>query len=467
MFTMNSLKINNNGNLELGGRDVTELAREFGTPLYIMDEDRIRQNCRVYTKAIDEYYGGKGMALYAGKALSCKYIFNIIKDENMGIDVASGGELYTALSVGFPPEKIYFHGNHKIKSEILQALDAGIGRIVVDNKSELELLNRLALEKGKIVKIAFRVKPGVEAHTHEFIRTGQIDSKFGFTLETGEAEEIIKIASELKGVEVVGIHCHIGSQIFDRAPFELAAKIMLGFIADMKDKYGIELSELNLGGGFGIKYTDDDTPISYDSYISAIAKVVDEVCAVRNIQRPFILMEPGRSIVADAGITVYTVGEVKEIYDIKSCDEIEVNSTSSPLATAARNVQRCDGNDKVRCHIRTYVVVDGGMTDNPRYIMYGAKYDAKLVSNPNGAEEQMVTVAGRCCESGDVLIENIDLPKVNVGDLLAILSTGAYNYSMASNYNRIPRPPIVMVSNGEAKLAVRRETYEDLVRNDM
>jgi len=429
---METLKINNNGNLELGGRDVAEIAKEFGTPLYIMDEQRIRQNCRVYTKAINDYYGGHGMALYAGKALACKYIFNIIKEENMGIDVVSGGELYTALSVGFPPEKIYFHGNHKIEDELILALTVGVGKFVVDNKSELELLNKLATEKGKVAKIVFRVKPGVEAHTHEFIRTGQIDSKFGFTLETGEAEEVIKIASELKGVEIVGIHCHIGSQIFDRAPFELAAEIMLNFIADIKEKYGIEMSELNLGGGFGIKYTDDDTPISYDNYIKAIAKVVDEVCEKRNIKRPFILMEPGRSIVADAGITVYKVGEVKEIPNV-----------------------------------RTYVLVDGGMTDNPRYIMYGAKYDAKLVHNPNGNPEQTVTIAGRCCESGDVLIENIELPKINVGDYLAVLCTGAYNYSMASNYNRIPRPPIVMVNNGDVKLAVKRETYEDLVRNDV
>ncbi|MCL2837727.1 MAG: diaminopimelate decarboxylase [Oscillospiraceae bacterium] len=432
MFVMDTLKVNNNGNLELGGLDVQSVAREFGTPLYIMDEDKIRQNCRVYTKSINDYYGGNGLALYAGKALACKYIFNIIKEENMGLDVSSGGELFTALSCGFPAEKIYFHGNHKIEDELFLALDAGVGRFVVDNKSELELLNRLAVEKGKVAQIAFRVKPGVEAHTHEFIRTGQIDSKFGFTLETGEAEEIIKIAAALEGVKVVGVHCHIGSQIFDRAPFELAARIMLEFIADMRDKHGVKLTELNLGGGFGIKYTDDDNPISYDHYIAAIAKVVDEVCAERNIQRPFILMEPGRSIVADAGLTVYTVGEVKEIPNI-----------------------------------RTYVVVDGGMTDNPRHIMYDAKYDAKLVSNPCGAAEQTVTIAGRCCESGDVLIRDIGLPKVKVGDMLAVLSTGAYNYSMASNYNRIPRPPIVMISNGEAKLAVRRESYEDLIRNDM
>jgi len=432
MFAQDNLKVNNSGNLELGNLDVSDMAREFGTPLYIMDEARIRQNCRVYTKAINDYYGGHGLALYAGKALACKYIFNIIKEENMGIDVASGGELYTALSVGFPAEKIYFHGNHKIEEELVQALDANVGRFVVDNKSELELLNKLAIEKEKIAKIVFRVKPGVEAHTHEFIRTGQIDSKFGFTLETGEAEEIVKIASRLNGVEIVGVHCHIGSQIFDRAPFELAAEIMLNFIADVKEKYGVEMSELNLGGGFGIKYTDDDTPISYDNYIAAISKVVDDVCGKRNIKRPFILMEPGRSIVADAGITVYKVGEVKEIPGV-----------------------------------RTYVVVDGGMTDNPRYIMYGAKYDAKLVNNPNGKPEQTVTIAGRCCESGDVLIEDIALPKVNVGDYLAVLCTGAYNYSMASNYNRIPRPPIVMVNNGETKLAVKRETYEDIIRNDI
>ena len=431
-FVMKCLGINENGNLTIGGCDLKEIAEAYGTPAYIMDEDEIRANCRIYTQSIKDHYDGKGLVLYASKALSCKYIYQIMKEEGMGVDVVSGGELYTALEAGFPNEKIYFHGNNKTVEEIAFALSKGVGRIVVDNEQELSLINQLSGESGITTKVLFRIKPGIDAHTHSFIQTGQIDSKFGVALENGEAEQIMKTAHQMPNIEVVGVHCHIGSQIFELAPFELAAEKMMNFIADMNDCYGIHIHELNLGGGFGIKYVEEDRPVNYDRYIQAVSKVVKRVAKERNIDLPSILMEPGRSIVAPAGLTLYTVGTIKNIPGI-----------------------------------RTYVSVDGGMGDNPRHIMYGSEYEAALVENPNGEKRNTVTVAGKCCESGDILIRDIKLPEIHSGDLLAVLSTGAYNYSMASNYNRIPRPPVVMIQNGLPKLAVKRETYEDLVRNDV
>ncbi len=431
-FVMNCLSVNESGNLSIGGCDVADLAERYGTPAYIMDEDEIRGNCRVYNKAMREYYGGNGLVLYASKALCCKYIYRIMKEENMGVDVVSGGELYTALKAGFPAEKIYFHGNNKTVDEISMALKNGVGRIVVDNIFELHVLNKIAGELGKTADILFRIKPGIDAHTHSFVQTGQIDSKFGVALETGEAEEIIKTADGLQNINVVGVHCHIGSQIFELAPFELAAEKMMNFIGDLKDKYSIEIKELNLGGGYGIKYTESDTPIDYDKYIQAVSKVVRGISEKRNIPLPFIVMEPGRSITAEAGLTVYKAGAVKHIPGV-----------------------------------RTYISVDGGMGDNPRYILYQSEYEAVRVYDPLAEKNMTATIAGKCCESGDILIKNAKLPNIKEGDLIAVLATGAYNYSMASNYNRIPRPPIVMVSGGEARLAVKRESYDDLIANDL
>ncbi len=431
-FVMDCLSVSKKGKLEIGGCEVSKVAKEFGTPLYIMDEDTIRKNCRVYLNSMKEYYNGQGLVLYASKALSCKRIYNIMKEEGMGIDVVSGGELYTALKADFPAEKIYFHGNNKTEDELVMALENGVGRIVVDNIYELNLINALAKEKGIVANILFRIKPGIDAHTHSFVQTGQIDSKFGVALETGEAEDIIGTAIKMENVCVVGVHCHIGSQIFELEPFKLAAKTMLEFIAYLKEKYSLEIKELNLGGGFGIKYVEKDMPIEYNKYIEAVSQVVNEECEKLKIDRPFIIMEPGRSVVASAGLTVYKVGAVKDIPNI-----------------------------------RTYVSVDGGMADNPRYIMYESEYEAVLPDNPMGEKDKTVTIAGKCCESGDILIQQADLPKVEVGDYLAILATGAYNYSMSSNYNRIPRPPIVMIKNGQPLLAVRRETYEDVCKCDL
>lgn len=431
-FVMKNLTVNEKGGLSLGGCDVAEAAREYGTPLYLMDEGQIRENCRIYNQSMQDYYDGNGIVLYASKALSCKQIYRIMKEENMGVDVVSGGELYTALSTGFPAERIYFHGNNKTEEELRYAMQSGVGRIVVDNKFELALIGRLAKEVGKTAKISFRIKPGIDAHTHSFVQTGQIDSKFGVALETGEAEEIMVQASKLDGVEVVGVHCHIGSQIFELAPFELAAEKMMNFIGDCKDKYGIKITELNLGGGYGIKYTESDVPVDYDKYIQAVSAVVKKTAEQRGVELPYIVMEPGRSIVCSAGMTVYTVGAVKEIPNV-----------------------------------RTYVSVDGGMGDNPRYILYESEYEAVAVQNPRGEKTMTATVAGKCCESGDILVKDAKLPRLNAGDLLAVLATGAYNYSMASNYNRIPRPPIVMIKDGKPYVAVKRETYEDLVSNDI
>ncbi len=431
-FVMNCLDVNEKGELRIGGADLTEVAKKYGTPAYVMDENEIRRNCRVYTKAMNDYYDGNGIVLYASKALSCKYIYKIMAEENMGVDVVSGGELYTALKAGFPADKIYFHGNNKTEDELRMAIENGVGRIVVDNIFELEALDKLSGEYGKKSAIMFRIKPGIDAHTHSFVQTGQIDSKFGVALETGEAEEIVKRASEMENVAVVGLHCHIGSQIFELAPFELAAEKMMNFIGDIKDKYAVETDELNLGGGYGIKYVDTDAPIDYDKYIEAVSKVARRIADERGLKLPFMVMEPGRSIVAPAGLTLYTIGAVKEIPGV-----------------------------------RTYVSVDGGMGDNPRYIMYESEYEAVAVGNPNGDKEMTATIAGKCCESGDVLVKDAKLPKVKNGDLLAVLATGAYNYSMASNYNRIPRPPIVMIKDGEMKLAVKRESYDDLIACDL
>ncbi len=430
MFVSECLGVNEKNHLTIGGVDTLQLAEKYGTPLYVMDEDLIRKHCRIYKSAMDKYYGGNGLVLYASKAFSCKYMCRIANEEGLGLDVVSGGELYTAHKAGFPMEKVFFHGNNKTADELEMAVTLGVGTIIVDNIYELETLNKIAGNMGKKSDVMFRIKPGIDAHTHDFIMTGQIDSKFGVALETGEAMQAYKKAAKMENLNVVGVHCHIGSQIFDRAPFEEAAKVLMNFIGDLSD-IGINVQKLNLGGGYGIKYTKDDTPIDYDKYMEAVSEVVKNTAAKRNIPLPQILMEPGRSIVAPAGITLYTIGCIKDIPDI-----------------------------------RTYVSVDGGMADNPRHIMYDSKYDAVLAKNPLGEIDKTVTIAGKCCESGDILVRDIALPNLEVGDTLAVLATGAYNYSMASNYNRIPRPPVVMVSGGTDTVAVKRETYEDIIKND-
>lgn len=432
MFVSECLNVNQKGNLTIGGCDTLELVKEYDTPLYVMDEALIRKNCATYVNALKEFYGENALALYASKAFCTVAMCKIAKEEGMGIDVVSGGELYTALKAKFPTEKIYFHGNNKTYDELLFAVKNNVGRIVVDNYEELEMLNNIAKENNKKVKISFRIKPGIDAHTHDFVKTGQIDSKFGVALENGEAYEIVKKTLEYINIEFIGIHCHIGSQIFDIAPFELAATVMLTFAKKLKDELNIEVKELNLGGGYGIKYTENDDPMPYDSYIKIVSSVVKEFCKNNNLSVPFIVMEPGRSIVGSAGITLYTVGSVKEI----------------------------------KGH-RTYISVDGGMPDNPRYALYKSRYTALIANKAVQEQTENYTIAGKCCESGDLIGENMPLPKAEKGDILAVLATGAYNYSMSSNYNRIPKPPVIFVNGGKARIVVKRETYEDIVRNDI
>ncbi len=432
MYVSDCIDINNEGHLSIGGCDTVALAKEFGTPVYVFDENEIRKNLRTFRDSMTEYYGGNGLAVYASKAFNCKEMCRICAQEGTGIDVVSGGELYTALSVGFPAENIVFHGNNKTYAELYAAVENGVGRIVVDNFDELETLSGIAAELGKTAGIMFRIKPGIDAHTHDFIKTGQIDSKFGFALETGEAMDAVKKALATPNVKLRGLHCHIGSQIFDIDPFELAAKVMLELYKAVKDETGAEFDELNLGGGFGIRYLESENPKPYGEYMKNVSAVVKEYCEKLGLKMPFVLIEPGRSVVGAAGITLYTVGCVKKIPDI-----------------------------------RTYVSIDGGMTDNPRYALYHADYEVVCANKANEERSEVVTVAGKCCESGDLIQENTKLQAVEAGDILAVLSTGAYNYSMSSNYNRIPRPPVVMVKDGEARVVVRRETYADVANCDV
>ncbi len=432
MFVNDCLNVNEKGHLTIGGCDTLELAKEFGTPLYVMDEATIRNTCKSYVNSIKTHYDGKGLPMYASKALSCKALVQLADSENMGLDVVSGGEIYTAMKANFPPEKIQFHGNNKTEAELRMALDYNIGKIIVDNLYELELLNKIAGEKNKVVKISMRIKPGIDAHTHNFIMTGQIDSKFGFALETGEAMAAVKESLKLGNVDLTELHCHIGSQIFDIDPFVKAAEVMMDFIGQIKRETGHLVTELNLGGGYGIKYTENDNPVPYDNYMAAVSKAVKAKAAENDIPVPFIYMEPGRSVVGEAGITLYTVGGRKEIPNI-----------------------------------RTYVSVDGGMTDNIRYALYESEYTVVNAGKADQEPNEKVTVAGKCCESGDLIQKDTPVADVQVGDILAVLSTGAYNYSMASNYNRNPRPAIVMVKDGKARLIVKRESYDDLVANDL
>lgn len=424
--------INALNHLTIGGCDSIELCEKYGTPLYVIDENVVREHCRLYKNSIDECYDGNGLVFFASKALCNLETIRVVKSEGLGADSVSAGELYTVLKAGMEPEKICVHGNNKTEDELEFAIKNNVGRIVVDNIAELEKVNNIAKANNIIQKVLFRIKPGIDAHTHDFIMTGQIDSKFGFALETGEAEEAIKAALGFENLLVAGVHCHIGSQIFESEPFKEAAKVLINFMADVKDKTGYEMFELNLGGGFGVTYTKNDDPIQFNKYIEEVSVVIKQECAKRNLTLPFIMMEPGRSIVGTAGVTLYTVGAIKDIPDI-----------------------------------RRYVSVDGGMSDNPRYILYQAEYTA-LVANKAGDEKsEKVTLAGKCCESGDLLGENMSLQSVEVGDKIAVLTTGAYNYSMASNYNRIPRPAMVMVKDGESRIIVKRETFEDMVRNDV
>ena len=427
-----NLSINKEGHLCFAGLDTVELAKKHGTPLFLIDEDRIRQNARTYINAMRKYFGGDSGPLLASKALCFSEIYRIAASEGMRTDIVSPGELYTAHSAGFPMERAYFHGNNKTNEDIAYAIECGIGYFIVDNREELEEINRVASGKGMKQKILLRLSPGIDPHTHAKISTGKVDSKFGSAIETGQADEMVALALSLEGVELQGYHCHIGSQIFECDPFCDAADIMLDYVAHIKEKLGFEAGVLNIGGGFGVRYVDDDPYIDYEEGIRKIASHVDAKCLSLGINKPTILMEPGRSMVADAGMTLYTVGTVKTITGYK-----------------------------------TYVSIDGGITDTPRYALYQSKYTFEIANKVNEEKILDCTIAGRCCESGDLLGEDVKLQRAERGDILATLVTGAYNYAMSSNYNKIPRPPVVMIKDGADRIAVKRETYADLARLDV
>ena len=431
MILFPHLDVNKEGHLTVGGMDTVALAKEFGTPAYLLDENVIRAQCRIYRDAAKRYFGEDALPLYASKALCFTGVYRIAAEEGLGVDCVSGGELYTARRAGFPAERIYFHGNNKTDNDLEDALDMGVGTIVVDNRDELDALDRLAARRGKVQRILLRITPGIDPHTHKAISTGSVDSKFGSAIETGQAMEIVRAALLKKNVRLVGLHCHIGSQIFDVQPFADAADIMARFIADIRQKLGYEIDELNLGGGLGVPYTEYDRRIDYADAIRQIGEIVTGYCREHGIKLPKVILEPGRSLVAAAGVTLYTVGSVKEIPGFKN-----------------------------------YISVDGGMPDNPRYALYQSQYTALIANRANEPRDYRATIAGRCCESGDLIGENMEIQHAKRGDILAVLVTGAYNYSMASNYNRIPRPPVILIRDGKASVAVRRETYEDLCRND-
>lgn len=431
MFLHGTSEINDKGHLQIGGCDTTVLAQEFGTPLYIVDEGLVRQRAREFVEAF-KATGLKFQVAYASKAFSVMAMCAIAEQEGLSLDVVSDGELYTALQAGFPVERIHFHGNNKTPDEINMALDAGIGCFVVDNFIELSLLNALAADKGKTANVLLRITPGVEAHTHDYISTGQQDSKFGFDLGNGTAFRAIEETLKLTNLNLLGVHSHIGSQIFEVEGFGMAVDKVAKFAVQVRNELGKTFSVINVGGGFGIRYVEGDTPLPLATYVNAIADAIISNFTSAEYPTPEIWIEPGRSMVGDAGTTLYTIGTNKEIPGV-----------------------------------RKYIAVDGGMTDNPRPALYGSKYDALLANRANDANEETVSVAGKCCESGDMLIWDLELPKSESGDLLAVFCTGAYNYAMASNYNRIRRPAVVFVKDGEASLAVKRESLNDIVANDV
>ena len=420
--------------LTFAGRDVTELAEKYGTPLYLMDEDKIRANCRTYKKAMADFFGKGSFPVFASKAACFKRIYEIMKEENMGIDLVSSGEIATAVKADFPMENSYFHGNNKTDFDISFAMDSGVGHFMVDNMCEIKAINELAGERGIIQKVILRLTPGIDPHTYAAVATGKVDSKFGIAIETGQAEAFVKEAKDFENVQIVGYHCHVGSQVFNEEGnvYLEAATIMLKFFADMYRKYNVKAEILNMGGGFGVRYTDADPYMDIAGNIETISKHIKDIAEKLEIPVPRVLMEPGRSIVADAGMTLYSVGTIKEITGYKN-----------------------------------YVSIDGGMTDNPRYALYGSKYTVLLANRMDEECNFKADVAGRCCESGDIIQPDVMMPKPVRGDIVAVCTTGAYNYSMASNYNRVPRPAVVMLSGGEDYVAVRRETFEDLIRNDV
>ncbi len=418
-------------NLTFAGYDTVELAKKYKTPLMLLDENKIRNTIRTYKNAMKKYFGEKSCPLYASKALSFVGMYQIAKEEGICTDIVSTGELYTAIKAGFPLENAFFHGNCKTDTDIKYAIEQKIGFFIVDTYDELYAIDRIARELGVKQKILFRITPGIDPHTHQAISTGKVDSKFGTAIETGQAYEITKTALSLENIDLRGFHCHIGSQIFEIEPFCDAADIMIKFIGEIKEKLGYVAEFLNLGGGFGVRYVESDPYIDYAENIRKISEHINEYCKNNALPYPTILMEPGRSIVADSGITIYTVGSVKEITGYKN-----------------------------------YVAIDGGMSDNPRYALYQSAYTILCANKMTKTPDYLCTIAGRLCESGDLIQENVTIPRVERGDNIAVLVTGAYNYSMASNYNRLPRPAVVLLGKTD-RLAIKRESIEDVSKLDV
>ncbi len=427
-----NLGVNEHGHLSVNTHDTVALADKYGTPLMVLDEERVRENCRTYTANISKYFPKGSMAVYASKALSFKSFYSIIDSEGLGADAVSCGEIYTIDASAFPMEKVFFHGNCKTGEDLDFAISKNVGFIVVDNRDELISLNAIAGEKGKIQKILLRLTPGIDPHTHAKISTGGIDSKFGTPIENGQALSLLAEAISLANIKVCGFHCHIGSQIFECEPFTDAADIMLGFVKAAKDNLGFDTEILNLGGGFAVRYVEDDPKIDIAANLKLLGTHIKDVCKLLGISEPKIVLEPGRSIVADTCLTLYKVGSVKEIPNVKN-----------------------------------YVAVNGGMTDNPRFTLYGSKYTVVNASSAGDECDFLCTLAGGCCESGDILQENVKLAKPMRDDIVAVLTTGAYNYSMASNYNRFCRPALVILSGNEVRVGIKRETFEALLKNDV
>ncbi|MCQ2530921.1 MAG: diaminopimelate decarboxylase [Lachnospiraceae bacterium] len=432
-FICDNISKNDAGHLTFGGLDTTILAAKHKTPLYLMDENKIRSNCRIYTDAFKKYFKEGSLVLYAGKANAFKYIYSIIMDENMGVDLVSSGEIYTAKAAGYNMENAFFHSNNKTADDIAFAMDCGVGYFVMDNVEEVLGVEAEAAKRGIVQKALLRITPGIDPHTYEAVATGKVDSKFGLAIETGQAEECTALTLQQSHIKVCGFHCHVGSEVFAEDVFERSAVVMLEFMADMKKKYGCDANILDLGGGYGVRYVHSDPYVDIDAKIKSVSETIRETCSRLDYEEPIIMMEPGRSIVADAGMTLYEVGMIKNIPGYK-----------------------------------TYVSIDGGMSDNPRYALYGARYTCLNASRMNEDCNMTASIVGRCCESGDIIQENVEVPEATCrGDIIAVCTTGAYNYSMASNYNRIGRPPIVMLKDGEDKVVVRRETFEDMIALDL
>ena len=417
--------------LYIGGVSCKKLRQKYQTPLYVFDEELVRNNCREYIKYFKVNEKNNRVA-YAGKAFLPMYMCKLINEESLYLDVVSGGELYTAYKANFPMEKILFHGNNKTVEEVQMGIDLGVGRFVVDNYYELDLLERICEEKNTKQAVYFRITPGIEAHTHDYIQTGQIDSKFGFTLSNGDLHNALENLKSYKNIELVGIHAHIGSQIFDVEPYLDEVTIMMNLVKKIRDIHGIDIKEVDLGGGVGVYYTEQDEPRTIKEFCEEIIGKSEQVCKEIGIEVPTLIIEPGRSIVANGGSTIYTVGSIKDIKDV-----------------------------------RTYVSVDGGMTDNIRPSLYQAGYECSIANKMGKEKKNQVTIAGKCCESGDILITDANVMDIESGDIVIMASTGAYGYSMASNYNKITKPAVVSVKNGESKLICRRERYEDLLKLEL